>query len=37
MTPSDWVAGADPQLDTAIDEVLSLLTQHPAIEPPEVP
>ena len=35
--PQDYAAGADPQLDRAVAEVLTLLESHPAADPPAIP
>jgi tricorn protease len=35
MTPEDHVAGADPQLATAVDLALAALAQRPAASPPD--
>jgi tricorn protease len=37
MTPQDYAAARDPQLDTAIRVALDTLVQHPAATPPELP
>ena len=37
ITPQDWAAGRDPQLDTAIRLALESLQQHPAATPPALP
>jgi tricorn protease len=37
MTPQDWVAGRDPQLDAAVAIALHTLKAHPAAMPPEIP
>ncbi|MGH3979359.1 MAG: S41 family peptidase, partial [Pseudonocardiaceae bacterium] len=36
MTPDDWVAGRDPQLDTAVRLALQALERQPAATPPDV-
>ncbi|MCL2580859.1 MAG: PDZ domain-containing protein [Streptosporangiales bacterium] len=35
ITPDDWAAGRDPQLETAVDRALSLLEEHPPATPPD--
>jgi tricorn protease len=35
--PQDWVAGRDPQLDTAVELALRALTETPAATPPDLP
>jgi tricorn protease len=35
ITPQDWAAGADPQLDTAVRLALEALQVHPAATPPD--
>ncbi|HEV7653680.1 MAG TPA: PDZ domain-containing protein [Mycobacteriales bacterium] len=35
ITPQDWVAGRDPQLDTAVRMVLEALETRPAATPPD--
>ena len=35
--PQDYSAGADPQLERAVAEVLTLLESHPAADPPAIP
>jgi tricorn protease len=35
ITPEDWAAGRDPQLDTAIRLGLAELRAHPAARPPD--
>jgi len=37
MTPQDWVAGRDPQLDKAVELALEALVKQPAAEPPPLP
>jgi tricorn protease len=37
MTPQDWGAGSDPQLDTAVRIALERLEEQPAATPPEIP
>jgi tricorn protease len=37
MTPQDYAADRDPQLDTAIRLALESLAEHPAANPPELP
>jgi tricorn protease len=34
-TPQDWVAGRDPQLETAVSLALAALEQTPAVTPPD--
>ncbi|GAA4560374.1 S41 family peptidase [Pseudonocardia xishanensis] len=34
-TPQDWVAGRDPQLETAVDLALEALERTPAVTPPD--
>ncbi len=36
ITPDDWAAGRDPQLEAAVDQALALLQTHPAARPPDV-
>jgi len=36
ITPRDWAAGRDPQLDTAIRMALEALETTPAATPPEL-
>ena len=36
ITPDDWAAGRDPQLETAVDRALALLAEHPPATPPDV-
>jgi tricorn protease len=36
MTPQDWAAGRDPQLDEAVSIALRALADHPAATPPEL-
>jgi tricorn protease len=36
ITPDDWAAGRDPQLETAVDRALALLSEHPPATPPDV-
>lgn len=36
-TPQDWVAGRDPQLDTAVALALDALAEQPAKTPPPLP
>ncbi|MBO0802321.1 MAG: PDZ domain-containing protein [Nocardiopsaceae bacterium] len=36
ITPDDWAAGRDPQLETAVDRALELLAEHPPATPPDV-
>jgi tricorn protease len=35
ITPQDWVAGRDPQLERAVDMALEALVQRPAAGPPD--
>lgn len=35
ITPQDWVAGRDPQLERAVDLALETLEQCPAVRPPD--
>jgi tricorn protease len=35
ITPQDWAAGRDPQLDTAVRLALAALESHPASRPPD--
>lgn len=35
MTPQDWVAGRDTQLERAVDIALEALAQRPAVHPPD--
>ncbi|MHA6796703.1 S41 family peptidase [Pseudonocardia bannensis] len=35
ITPQDWVAGRDPQLETAVDLALAALEERPAVRPPD--
>jgi tricorn protease len=35
ITPQDWVAGRDPQLDRAVDIALEQLAATPAVTPPD--
>jgi tricorn protease len=35
LTPEDWAAGRDPQLDTAVRMVLDALEEHPPARPPD--
>jgi tricorn protease len=35
MSPQDWVAGRDPQLERAVDIALAALTERPAARPPD--
>ncbi len=35
VTPQDWVAGRDPQLERAVDLALEALAQRPAARPPD--
>lgn len=37
MTPADYAAGRDPQLDAGIAELFRRLVEHPASSPPEIP
>ncbi|MFB9431236.1 PDZ domain-containing protein [Streptoalloteichus tenebrarius] len=37
MTPQDWAAGRDPQLDTAVRLALEALAERPAATPPPLP
>ena len=37
ITPQDWVAGRDPQLETAVRLALEALERTPAISPPPLP
>lgn len=34
IAPQDWVAGRDPQLSRAVEEVLAALEERPAVRPP---
>jgi tricorn protease len=34
ITPDDWTAGRDPQLETAVRLALQALAEHPAAQPP---
>lgn len=36
ITPQDWVAGRDPQLERAVDLALDALAQHPPARPPDL-
>ncbi|HWG00305.1 MAG TPA: PDZ domain-containing protein [Trebonia sp.] len=36
VTPDDWAAGRDPQLEVAVDRALALLEEHPPVRPPDV-
>jgi tricorn protease len=36
VSPQDWVAGRDPQLDTAVRIALEALERQPALTPPDV-
>jgi tricorn protease len=36
ITPDDWAAGRDPQLEVAVDRALALLEEHPPVRPPDV-
>jgi tricorn protease len=36
ITPDDWAAARDPQLEVAVDRALSMLTEHPPARPPSV-
>jgi tricorn protease len=36
ITPDDWAAGRDPQLEVATDRALALLTEHPPAAAPDV-
>jgi tricorn protease len=35
ITPQDWAAGRDPQLDRAVDIALAALEERPAVTPPD--
>ncbi|MFC5993832.1 S41 family peptidase [Pseudonocardia hispaniensis] len=35
ISPQDWVAGRDPQLERAIELAMAALRQHPAVRPPQ--
>ncbi|NMH98508.1 S41 family peptidase [Pseudonocardia acidicola] len=35
ITPQDWVAGRDPQLEKAIELALAALRERPAVRPPD--
>jgi tricorn protease len=35
ITPDDWAAGRDTQLETAVDRALALLEEHPPARPPD--
>ncbi|WP_214368909.1 S41 family peptidase [Pseudonocardia sp. H11422] len=35
ITPQDWVAGRDPQLETAVGLALAALEERPAVRPPD--
>ncbi|MBV9852959.1 MAG: PDZ domain-containing protein [Streptosporangiaceae bacterium] len=35
ITPDDWVAGRDPQLETAVRMALDALAKRPAVAPPD--
>jgi tricorn protease len=35
ITPQDWVAGRDPQLERAVDMALEALARRPAVTPPD--
>ena len=35
ITPQDWAAGRDPQLDRAVDIALAALQERPAVTPPD--
>ncbi len=37
ITPDDWVAGRDPQLETGVRMALDALVEHPAATPPPLP
>jgi tricorn protease len=36
MSPDDWAAGRDTQLETAVTLALEALEKHPAVRPPDV-
>ena len=36
ITPDDWAADRDPQLEVAIDRALALLAERPPVPPPDV-
>ena len=36
ITPDDWAAGRDPQLEVATDRALALLAEHPPATAPDV-
>jgi tricorn protease len=36
ITPDDWAADRDPQLEVAVDRALALLEEHPPARPPDV-
>lgn len=36
VTPQDWAAGRDPQLERAVELALESLVQRPAVTPPDV-
>ena len=35
ITPQDWAAGRDPQLERAVDLALEALAERPAATPPD--
>ena len=35
MSPDDWAAGRDTQLETAVSLALEALQQRPAVRPPD--
>jgi tricorn protease len=37
ITPDDWAAGRDPQLETGVRLALDALAEHPAATPPPLP
>ena len=37
ITPQDWAAGRDPQLETAVRMALEALETHPPVRPPVLP
>ena len=36
ITPDDWAAGRDPQLEAAVERALALLEEQPSAAPPDV-
>jgi tricorn protease len=35
ISPDDWAAGRDPQLERGVDLALEALTARPAVTPPD--